>query len=212
MKASGTRLTDLRNDEDFHLNGGGEQWARRPLIIPAGPNILVVGPDGAGKTTIVEEISTRLGIPSFKFPGEQEVFKRGQGGQLLFDLGLAHFLKQTGLRFISDRGYPCEWVYSGVFKRETDLDVLKMIDEVHASIGTKILYLYSSVLPEEKDELVPDEYYWTIKRAYDSFTGWTRCRVYQYDTAGSLHLSGDERRHYEFLRVGRLLGMIAEEP
>jgi hypothetical protein len=197
----------MKFDEE-DING---VWARRPLIIPAGPNILVVGPDGVGKTTIVEELSDRLGIPSFKFPSEQEVFKKGQRGQLLFDLGLAHFLKQTGLRFISDRGYPCEWVYSAVFGRESDVATLEAIDQTHASIGTKILYLYSSVLPEEKDELVPDEFYFRVKDGYDQFAKWTKCRVYPYDTAGSLHLDGDERRHYEFLATAKLLNMISEE-
>lgn len=200
-------MSDRRNDEDFHKGN----WARRPIIIPAGPNIMVVGPDGVGKTTIVEELSTRLGIPSFKFPSEQEVFKKGQRGQLLFDLGLAYFLKQTELRFISDRGYPCEWVYSSIFGRETDVDTLGVIDRIHADMGTKILYLYSSVLPSEQDELVPDEFYFKVKDGYDRFAQWTQCRVYPYDTAGSLHLEGDARRHHEFLATARLLGMIAEE-
>lgn len=204
-------MTDRRQDQDFHLDGSGGHWARRPLIIPSGPNIMVVGPDGVGKTTIVEELSERLGIPSFKFPSEQEVFRKGQRGQLLFDLGLAHFLQQTGLRYISDRGYPCEWVYAGVFDRETDVDTLRTIDQKHAEIGTKILYLYSSVLPEEKDELVPDEFYFKVKNGYDRFVCWTQCRVYQYDTAGSLHLTGDERRHHDFLATAKLLGMISEE-
>lgn len=207
-----SRWGDLSPDaEDFHRGAGDDQWARRPIIIPAGPNILVVGPDGVGKTTIVEQLSERLGIPSFKFPSEQEVFKKGQRGQLLFDLGLAHFLKQTGLRFIADRGYPCEWVYAGVFERETDLDTLLAIDEVHASIGTKILYLYSSVLPSEQDELVPDEFYWKVKGGYDRFAEWTDCRIYPYDTAGSLHLSGDERKHHEFLATAKLLKLISED-
>lgn len=194
------------DSEDIHKGG----WARRPIIIPAGPSIMVVGPDGVGKTTICEELSTRLGIPTFKFPKEADVFRHGAGSQLTFDLGLAYFMEQTGLRYISDRGYPCEWVYSGVFDRVTDHETLWAIDDVHARIGTKILYLYSSVLPEEKDELVPDEFYWKVKDGYDQFMKWTDCRVYSYDTAGSLHLKGDERRHHEFLNVARLLGMISD--
>lgn len=194
------------NEEDTH----GE-WARRPVIIPAGPSIMVIGPDGVGKTTVVEELSSRLGIPTFKFPSEQEVFRKGQRGQLLFDLGLAHFLQQTGYRFIADRGYPCEWVYSGVFRRDTDIDTLGLIDAKHAEIGTKILYLYSSVLPAEKDELVPDEFYWNVKEGYDRFARWTKCRIYPYDTAGSLHLTGDERKYHEFLAVAKLLKLISEE-
>ncbi len=149
-------------------------------------SILVVGPDGVGKTTLVRALSKRLGIPSFKAPSEKEIFRTNGRSSLAFDYTLTHFLKQTGHRFISDRGYPCEWVYATVFERETDMDLLGLIDTQHALLDTRILYLYSSVLPFEEDDIVPSERYYDIRDAYDNFSGWTECMVTAMDTAEML--------------------------
>lgn len=150
------------------------------------PNILVVGPDRVGKTTVVAHMSRLTGIPSFKCPAEKQIFRQGGRSSLSFDYTLTHFLSQTRHRFISDRAYPCEWVYSRVFGRETDDDLLTLIDQAHANIGTRILYLYSSVAPTEEDDLVPSEKYWDVKRTYDQFCAYTACRVTRVDTADML--------------------------
>lgn len=151
------------------------------------PSIIVVGPDGVGKTTLVRQISMRLGIPSFKCPNERQIFRDGGRSSLVFDHGLTHFLRQTGHAFVSDRGYPCEWVYARVFNRETDMDLLSLIDTNHALMGTRILYLHSSVPPFEEDDIVPRERFVDIKDAYDSFCdNWTECRVARMDTAEML--------------------------
>jgi GTPase SAR1 family protein len=149
-------------------------------------SIIVVGPDGVGKTTLVRSISKRLGIPSFKCPSEKQIFRQGGRSSLAFDYTLTHFLRQTGHRFISDRGYPCEWVYSTVFGRETDMELLGEIDTQHALLGTRILYLYSSVTPFEEDDIVPSEKYYDIRDTYDTFVGWTHCRLIKMDTANML--------------------------
>ncbi len=180
------------NPSDFvayHTDGDGNEWAKRPMIVPRGPSVLIVGPDGVGKTSIAGRLSEMTLVPTFKFPAEHEVFRMGQRSQLLFDLGLAHFLAQTGYRFISDRAYPCEWVYARVFGRETDQTLLSMIDDIHRDIKTKILYLYSSVQPVEPDELVPTERYWDVKRGYDEFCDWTDCEVWKYDTSRTMHMT-----------------------
>lgn len=154
---------------------------------PLHSSIIVVGPDGVGKTTLVRGISTRLGIPSFKCPSEKQIFRDGGRSSLVFDFNLTHFLRQTGHRFVSDRGYPCEWVYSQVFGRETDMDLLSFIDTNHSLMGTRILYLYSSVPPFEEDDIVPRERLGDIKDVYDNFCdAWTECRVTRMDTAEML--------------------------
>ncbi len=149
-------------------------------------SIIVVGPDGVGKTTLVAEISRRLGIPSFKCPTEKEIFRSGGRSSLAFDYMLTHLMAQTGLSLVSDRGYACEWVYSSVFGRETDMDLLGLIDTRHALLGTRILYLYSSVLPFEEDDIVPMERYTDIRDTYDEFAGWSECQVTAMDTAEML--------------------------
>lgn len=191
---------------DTSPDGEGTEWACKPRIIRKGPSILIVGPDGVGKTTVAKRMSEVTGIPTFKCPAEKRIFREGGRASLAFDYMLTHFLSQTGYRFISDRAYPCELVYSKVFGRETDWKLLNEIDESHANLGTRILYLYSSVLPTEPDELVPSEMYWNVKDGYNYFRVWTDCAVFSYDTAQSLHLSGREREDYDTERCLALLG------
>jgi energy-coupling factor transporter ATP-binding protein EcfA2 len=150
------------------------------------PSILIVGPDGVGKTTICKHLSDITGIATFKCPAEKQIFRDGGRQSLVFDYTLTHFLHQTGHRFLSDRSYPCEWVYAKVFERETDATLLGRIDDAHANLGTRILYVYSSVLPFQEDDIVPMERYWDVKRTYDDFCEWTGCRVTAVDTAKML--------------------------
>jgi len=150
-------------------------------------SVIVVGPDGVGKTTLVSIISYKLGIPSFKCPSEKRIFREGGRSSLAFDYTLTHFLEQTGYAFVSDRGYPCEWVYSSVFSRDTDMELLRLIDTAHADLGTRILYLYSSLEPFEEDDIVPASKYEDIKLTYDEFANWTECDIKALDTAPMLH-------------------------
>lgn len=180
--------------------------------VKRGPSVLVVGPDGVGKTTVVQHLARMTGIPSFKCPTEKQIFKShgGAGRQsLVFDYMLTHFLQQTGLRFISDRAYPCEWVYSRVFGRETDRQLLSLIDEMHSNIGTKILYLYSSTQPTVEDDIVPSDAYWDVKKTYDGFCEWTSCQVVALDTARMLQTyldGGDSSKEF----AGHCIGLLGE--
>lgn len=187
-------------------DGEGTQWSLKPRIMQTGPSIIIVGPDGVGKTTVAKRMSELTNIPTFKCPSEKQIFRDGGRSSLAFDYTLTHFLSQTGYRFISDRGYPCEFVYSLVFERETDMDMLLRIDEAHANLGTKILYLYASVQPTEPDDIVPSDKYWDVKKMYDHFAFWSDCHVVQYDTAQSLHLTGREREDFDTLKCLELLG------
>lgn len=167
-------------------DGEGNLWCLKPRIIPNGPCVLVVGPDRVGKTTLVQHMSNITKVPAFKCPSEKQIFKDGGRSSLAFDYTLTHFIQQTGYRFISDRAYPCEWVYSRVFNRETDGDLLERIDAAHANIGTKILHVYSSEPPHEEDDLVPADMYWDVVLGYQSFMMWTNCEVITIDTASML--------------------------
>ncbi len=174
---------------------------------PTGPSVIVIGPDGVGKTTVVAKMHELTGIPTFKSPGEKRIFREGGRSSLAFDYNMTFFLGQTGFRFISDRGYPCEWVYSRVFKRDTDTQLLELIDTGHSIIGTKILYLYASVQPTEPDDIVPADKYWDVKDAYDRFAEWTSCELVKYDTAQSLHLKGNERAMFDTTSCMEMLKM-----
>ncbi len=178
------------------------------------PSIIVVGPDRVGKTTIVKHISEMLEIPPFKCPAEKKIFKEGGRESLAFDYTLTHFMAQTGVRFISDRGYPCEWVYSKVFGRQTDLDLLDLIDRAHQNLGTRILYLYSSVEPTEPDDLVPADKYWDVKQTYDDFCEWSTCRITAVDTAKMLqaYRDGDDLSKVQATLCLALMGLSVTVP
>ena len=149
-------------------------------------SIIVVGPDRVGKTTICNRISEMTGVPIFKCPSEKEIFKNGGVGSLTFDYTLTHFLQQTGYRMISDRGYPCEWVYSTIFKRSSDWGKLGEIDARHSLIGTKIVFIHSSEVPREEDDLVPSEFYGKIVDGYRLFCDLSLCDVYEFDSKDML--------------------------
>lgn len=153
---------------------------------PSGPSIIVVGPDRVGKTTTVKNLAKLTGLPTFKAPAEKKIFKEGGRQSLAFDYTLTHFLSQTGTRFISDRGYPCEWVYAGVFDRDTDWDLLDSIDVQHGNLGTVIVYLWSSIVPTEEDDIVPKDMYWQVVDRYDEFCQRTTCRLVSYDCCDML--------------------------
>lgn len=151
------------------------------------PSILVVGPDGVGKTTLVKKMSEMTSMPTFKCPSEKQIFKSSGAESLHFDYMLTYFIEQTGVSFISDRAYICEAAYSAVFNRKTNNELLDEIDKRHCKLGTKILYLYSSVQPFEEDDIVPSEKYFDVKLAYDYlFDKWCRCECLRIDTARML--------------------------
>lgn len=183
----------MNDPEDYDIQAGGPaiDVKKHYLTVPRGPSLLVVGPDRVGKTTLVSHLSRKLMIPAFKCPSEKQIFKDGGRSSLSFDYTLTWFLQQTGFRFISDRAYPCEWVYSKVFGRETDDELLHKIDEAHANIGTVILNVLSTDAPKEEDDLVPADKYWDVALQYQSFAMWTACRVVTVNTATMLRAYQD---------------------
>lgn len=193
---------------DAAPDGDGQLWELKPRVITSGPSILVVGPDRVGKTTLVQHMSQMTNIPAFKCPSEKQIFKQGGRSSLAFDYTLTHFIHQTGYRFISDRAYPCEWVYSRVFGRETDQELLEKIDEQHTNLGTKILFAYSSEEPREEDDLVPSEKYWDVVLGYRQFMDWTNCDVAIVDTARMLrsYQDGGDISKYVAEEVLEMLG------
>jgi len=96
------------------------------------------GPDRCGKTTIAKELSRQTGIPYFK-PTNQKWFamndpKVFEQQTRWAEPKLLDFLKQTGHSVIMDRGYPCDWVYSGVLRRETAWDTIVALDNGYAEL------------------------------------------------------------------------------
>lgn len=137
-------------------------------------------PDGTGKTEIAKELSFRTNIPYFKMTTEHENWRKGKFKEALqFDQTyLVEFLKQTGYSAIIDRAYPAEWVYSKVFKRETDERVLLDVDQKFANLGaTIIMPLKHDYSNSREDEVVPQEKLVELHSTYRDFSEWTNCGV-----------------------------------
>jgi thymidylate kinase len=142
------------------------------------------GPDMCGKSQIAEELSKQLQVPTFKNTGEWKVgldstdyFKNLliYGGTFLTD-----FLDQTEASVILDRFYPSEMVYAKHFGRETDLTVLKKIDEKFSNLGGKIVICRRKNYDGIQDDLhscIDSTTLVKLDSLYEEFAKWTKCDV-----------------------------------
>ena len=140
--------------------------------------ILLEGADKTGKTTLGKELSARLGIPYFKYTNEHNYWREGKFKEALeYDQTyLLELLKQTGHSMIIDRSWPSEYVYSKIFNRETNFDLLAMLDAEYALLGAMIVItMRKSVCNWEKDELVSQCQSIAIQNEYQSFARHSSC-------------------------------------
>ena len=170
--------------------------------------IAIVGPDMCGKTEIASALCEELDLPYFKASSEHETYLRHPDRfiqQLRFaDTRMLDFLKQTGYSVVFDRAWPCEFAYSSVFKRPTDMNVLTRVDEGMAALGAKIIITHRSSYKGIVDDIDPttrEDRLDELDAAYRRFMLQTKC--------GTLLLNVDDEclereiRHIkQFLALG----------
>ena len=145
--------------------------------------VIFDGPDMCGKTEMAQELSSRLGIPYFKNEFEWDYFEEDpsyfKNALTYGDPYFASYLSQTGASVIMDRWYPSEWVYSQVFKRETNSSVLSTVDHVLASLEAMIVIPFRTSYDGLTDQFdsVTTEKMQEIEGVYHDFAEWTKCRV-----------------------------------
>lgn len=150
--------------------------------------LFFVGPDMCGKTEIAHEVSKVLDVPYFKATSEHTSFLSSRvstndqfKNQLRFaDPRVYDLLRQTGHSVVFDRGFPCEYAYSAILKRETDMTMLKHMDEAWASLDARIIFCHRSSYEGIVDDLDPTIESGMLNRlhgAYESFCSWTKCKV-----------------------------------
>lgn len=148
-----------------------------------GTVVLFDGSDKVGKTEMAKELSRRLSIPYFKNESEWKAFSNDPSyfvNALKYgDPYFYNFLKQTGHSTILDRSYPSEWVYSRVYGRKTDHDVLRYVDKLAAEIGIKIVIPYRTSYEGLHDDMhdIDSKHMQKISDAYSEFLNWTQCNV-----------------------------------
>lgn len=162
-------------------------------------SLIVVGTEGVGKTPLAKALANHYAKPYFKFQNEVQALKSTEHpGQhmLWFDYGLTQLMFQTGLSIVSDRGFPCEYVYSSYFKRKTDEHLLAQIEENHAALGTVIVHVRDSKIAEhaKEDEHVHRDHIPKIQALYDIILATTICKKVTYDVSTSALCERDEDR------------------
>ena len=102
-------------------------------------NILIFeGVDGSGKSHISEAMSDIWDVPLFKASDDNVFGNPAKKDFFVNDLvygetKLAEFIEQTSPLFlIRDRSFYSEFVYSTVFQRKTDAEVVFKLDEVYS--------------------------------------------------------------------------------
>ena len=110
--------------------------------------VILTGPDMCGKTNIIEELQRRTGIPTFKARVQREFFTGDRSNFLPFlrygETTVLDMVEQTGQSVLFDRLWPCEWVYSRCFGRDTDHDVLRRLDARYAALDALIVVCHRS--------------------------------------------------------------------
>lgn len=146
--------------------------------------VFVVGPDMCGKTEISQALSEAMSIPRFKASSEHDTYLNHQDRFLqqlrIIEPRMLDFLKQTGHSVVFDRGYPCEWAYSHVLKRETDMKVLNDVDAAMSLMDAHIVVCRRSSYKGIVDDLDPttkEERLQQLDNAYVDFSRWTKCRT-----------------------------------
>jgi hypothetical protein len=148
--------------------------------------IIFCGADMTGKTEISKALSKKLDIPYFKASTEKNNFKKSPeffiNEMRYADPRMIDIIKQTGLSLIMDRGFPCEWVYSHAFNRETDNTATFKSDKEFSKLGAKIIICYRNyydglIDPDRPDLLIPSKLL-EINDLYFKFTKISSCETY----------------------------------
>lgn len=147
--------------------------------------LIIDGPDTTGKTNIVQALSRRINVPSFKNSGEHAHFAKRDteyftNAAKYIDTYMAAFLGATGTSCIFDRAWPSEYCYPAVFGRPRNMDVLQRLDDAWAQLGTRIIVpfrtSYSGIKDKVYDHITEDNLR-QLDDLYAEFCEWTQCKT-----------------------------------
>ena len=145
--------------------------------------IIVEGIDMVGKTTIINALSKKLHIPSYKEIREEKWYDHNI--DLLYaEEARIQMLEQLGFSVIFDRSYPSEFAYANAYGRRTIPDKIFELDNRYATLGTKVIYLHKELESFQKDktDLIDFDKYTKIHAEFFTFLQFTKCQYYSMDT------------------------------
>lgn len=155
--------------------------------------IFICGPDMTGKTQIAKALSQRLNVPYFKATSEHDSYKLSANihtasrlPENAFLMQLQHadprvldLFKQCKFNVVMDRGFPCERVYSRVFKRQTNEKMIEHLDEHWAALGARIIICtrssYEGII-DDIDPRIDSKRLQQLDDEYKLFSQETKCK------------------------------------
>ena len=129
-------------------------------------HIMIEGPDGAGKSTIAEHLSVKLGLPIRVMYTNKHIFETCiEECSEIFNRMLAD-LKDTS--FILPRGFISSLVYSKVYKRNYDLNYIEHVAKLLTPV---VIYLQvdKDVIRKRKEDQFTNDKIFDIIDAYEDF-------------------------------------------
>lgn len=147
--------------------------------------IILCGVDRTGKSNIAYELSKILLVPTYKSGREHSVFHDKDAQFNILKWGVYEVLRLVEVCDISvifDRFFPCEFVYSKVYHRNSDDGLVREYDRWWDSLDGKIVFLDKPKM-DGKDELVNPDKYDEIRARYEDYKKITQCKHLTIDTS-----------------------------
>ena len=147
--------------------------------------VILTSPDLCGKTNIAAELSRVTGVPTYKSGREHSLFhvKDAQYNILKYAVyEQLQIVSLCNLSIIFDRFFPCEFVYSKVYHRNSDDTLVLSYDSWWNELGGKIVFLDKPEMDGD-DELIAASKYQEIRTLYDKYKKLTTCKHITIDTS-----------------------------
>jgi thymidylate kinase len=149
--------------------------------------IIFVGPDMCGKTEIGKALAKRMKFQYFKNHSEHKRFKNEDFVNELKHCGpltiqMYEQIEFEGNGLILDRFTPCEWVYSRVYGRATDEELIWELDNKLAKLEAVIVYCYKDSYKNFEDEVVKEKDIQKIKDEYEKYFKKSKLKVIRLNT------------------------------
>jgi len=147
--------------------------------------IILIGHDTSGKSSIAKELSKKLNLPIWKMKTPKH-FWDPIVAQRYSQETITQITEQTNVSYISDRGFPCDWMYSKLFARSFDYEKAIDTDIRFSKMNTLIVLCYKTkdkfLHDEEDKDFVSINDYQKMTNIYLDYLNQTQCRYIKINT------------------------------
>lgn len=145
-------------------------------------SVIIEGCDRTFKTTTLRKIQALTQVPVYKAKDFSKLFtEQSKDNQSELFLNRLRFSttteldmqEQLGFDVIYDRHYPSEFVYSALYSRKTDMNLLREVDTRFKKMDAKIIIFRRHDYSGWQDDLDPDINLSRVDQLYTEFCSWT---------------------------------------